>query len=72
MLLVVKQFPDYVESRYEAKDFSRLDLGKFLMNTQFIGGEILRQFSKRNLRSNFTATPDDTWDLTHRVFPAST
>jgi hypothetical protein len=69
VLLVVKQLPDYVESRYEAKDFSRLDLGSFLMNTQFIGGEILRQFSDRNFRSDFTATPDDTWNLTHRAFP---
>lgn len=69
VLLVVKQLPDYVESRYKAKDFSRLDLGSFLMNTQFIGGEILRQFSDRNFRSDFTATPDDTWDLSHRAFP---
>jgi hypothetical protein len=69
ILLVVKQLPDYVESRYEAKDFSRLDLGSFLMNTQFIGGEILRQFSDRDFRSGFTATPDDTWDFTHRAFP---
>nr|WP_290224214.1 hypothetical protein [Trichocoleus desertorum] len=69
VLLVVKQLPDYVESRYEAKDFSRLDLGSFLMNTQFIGGEILRQFSDRNFRSNLTATPDNTWNLTRRTFP---
>jgi HEPN domain-containing protein len=69
VLLVVKRLPDYVESRYEAKDFSRLDLGSFLMNTQFIGGEILRHFSDRNFRSDITATPDDTWDLTNRAFP---
>lgn len=71
-LLVVKQLPDYVESRYEAKDFSRLNLGSFLMNTQFISGEILRQFSDRNFRSDFTATPDDNWDLAHRAFPKQT
>ncbi|MBI4782246.1 MAG: hypothetical protein HY785_13145 [Oscillatoriophycideae cyanobacterium NC_groundwater_1537_Pr4_S-0.65um_50_18] len=69
VLLIVKQLPDYVKSRYEAKDFSRLELGRLLMNTQFIGGEILRQFSDRDFRSDFTTTPDDTWDLTHRVFP---
>lgn len=68
-LFAVKQLPDYVESRYEAKDFSRLNLGSFLMNTQFIGGEILRQFSNRNFRSVFAAASDDTWDLTHRAFP---
>lgn len=69
VLLVVKRLPDYVESRYEAKGFSRLDLGRFLMNAQFIGGEILRQFSDRDFRSDFTATPGNTWDLTHRKFP---
>ncbi|MDS3862025.1 hypothetical protein RIF25_14580 [Thermosynechococcaceae cyanobacterium BACA0444] len=72
VLLVVKQLPDYVESRYEAKDFSRLDIGSFLMNIQFISGEILRQFSDRNFRADFIAMPDDTWDLTHRAFPQQT
>jgi hypothetical protein len=69
LLFVVKQFPDYVESRYEAMNFSRLDLGRFLINTQFISGEILRQFSNRNFRADFTATPDESWNLTHRTFP---
>jgi len=69
VLFAVKQLPDYVESRYEAKDFSRLALGSFLMNTQFIGGEIIRQFSDRNFRKDFNATPDDPWILTHRTFP---
>ncbi len=66
---VVKQLPDYVESRYEAKNFSRLELGRFLMNTQFISGEILRQFSERDFRADFTETPDESWNLTHRTFP---
>jgi hypothetical protein len=69
LLFVVKQLPDYVESRYEAKNFSRLDLGKFLMNTQFISGEILRQFSNRNFRADFAATPCEIWNLAHRTFP---
>lgn len=69
MLFAVKQFPDYVASRYEAKEFSRWELGIFLMNTQFISGEIMRQFSERNFRKDFTAKPDDTWSLTHRTFP---
>ncbi len=72
ILFVVQQLPNYVKSRYEAMQVSRLELGRFLMNTQFISGEILRQFSDRNFRSDFTATPDDTWDLTHRAFPKQT
>lgn len=69
LLFVVQQFPDYVKSRYEAQKFSRLDLGKFLMNTQYISGEILRQFSDRNCREDFTAMPNRNWDLTYRTFP---
>ncbi len=72
ILFVVQQLPNYVKSRYEAMQVSRLELGRFLMNTQFISGEILRQFSDRNFRSDFTATSDDTWDLTHRAFPKQT
>lgn len=72
VLLVVKQLPDYVKSRYVANDFSRLVLGSFLMNTQFIGGEILRHFSDRSFRSNFTAATDNIWNLSHRTFPKPT
>ncbi len=69
LLLAVGQFPDYVESRYEAKQFSRLALGNLLMNTQFISGEVLRQLSDRDFRSDFSRTPDQEWNVTHRTFP---
>ncbi|MFM5985757.1 MAG: hypothetical protein ACKO9I_10590 [Sphaerospermopsis kisseleviana] len=39
------------------------------MNTQYIGGEIFRQFSNRNYREDFTAMPNRNWDLTYRTFP---
>jgi hypothetical protein len=69
VLFVVEQLPDYVKSRYEAKDSSRVKLGQFLMYSQFIGGEVLRQFSDRNIRANFTVAPNTNWDLTCRTFP---
>jgi hypothetical protein len=69
LLHTVKQLPDYINSRYEAKKFSRLELGRFLMNSQFISGEILRKFSNRNFREDFTKTLDGNWNLTHRTFP---
>ncbi|TAE61077.1 MAG: hypothetical protein EAZ76_00970 [Nostocales cyanobacterium] len=69
LLFVVQQLPDYVKSRYEAQKFSRLDLGKFLMNTQYISGEILRQFSNRNCREDFITMSNGNWDLTYRTFP---
>lgn len=34
LLFVIQQLPSYVDSRYKAMQVSRLDLGKFLMNTQ--------------------------------------
>ncbi|MDX2229529.1 MAG: hypothetical protein NW220_07820 [Leptolyngbyaceae cyanobacterium bins.349] len=69
LLHTVKQLPDYINSRYEAEDFSRLDLGRFFMHTQFASGEILRQFSDRDFRADFTTAPDEEWDLTLRTFP---
>lgn len=68
-LVQKEQLPNYVESRYEAMQVSRLDLGRFLMNAQFISGEILRQFSKRDFRSDLSTTPDDDWNFTCRTFP---
>ncbi|NET02519.1 MAG: hypothetical protein F6K61_18565 [Sphaerospermopsis sp. SIO1G1] len=69
LLFVVQQLPDYVQSRYQAQNFSRLDIGKFLMNTQYISGEILRQFSNRNCRADFTVISNGNWDLSYRTFP---
>lgn len=69
LLFVVQQFPDYVQSRYDAKEFLRSDLGTFLMNVQFISGEVLRQFSTRNARSELTLISDEAWNFTVRTFP---
>jgi HEPN domain-containing protein len=69
LVFVVRQFPHYVESRYKAQNLSRSDLGKLLMNAQFISGEVLRQFSDRNFRADFTAIPNARLDLINRTFP---
>lgn len=45
LLSVIKEFPNYVNNRYDNQKFSRLELGEYLMNAQFISGEIVRQFS---------------------------
>ena len=82
LLSVVQKLPHYTKSRYydiqnpkspyfDAKAFSRQKVGELLMNTQFIAGEILRQFSDRDTRSRLTANasnPD--WNFTQRVFPS--
>jgi hypothetical protein len=69
LLFVIQNFPDYVQSRYDTKEFSRTELGFLLMNTQFISGEVLRQFSSRNCRLNFIEIADNNFDLTNRNFP---
>jgi hypothetical protein len=69
LLSVVKNLPGYTKSRYDAGNYSRVYLGTLLMNTQFISGEILRQFSTRNFRLDFIAMPDKHFDLTNRTFP---
>lgn len=65
VLFAVNQLPAYVKSRYEAEKFSRLELGDFVMNTQFISGEVLRQFSERNMRVNLIGADN----LSKRIFP---
>lgn len=69
LLFIVQNFPHYSNSRYDSKEFLRTDLGFFLMNAQFISGEILRQFSTRNFRLDFIAMPDKHFDLTNRTLP---
>lgn len=55
LLDTIGGFPDYVHTRYNYTRLSRVKLGRLLMNSQFIAGEILRQFSERNLRNDFVA-----------------
>lgn len=69
VLFAINQLPNYVESRYGAEEFSRLELGDFVMNTQFIGGEVLRQFSERNFRANLISA-NGNLDF-KRTFPKS-
>lgn len=64
---IIHKLPDYTKSRYELKDFSRLKLGEVFMKTQFISGDILRQFSDRNSRANFNMGQE--LDVTIRTFP---
>lgn len=83
LLSVVQKLPHYTNSRYydiqdpqspyyDAKAFSQQKVGELLMNTQFIAGEILRQFSDRDTRSTLTtnAGSNSDWDFTQRVFPS--
>jgi len=80
---VVEKLPSYTNSRYydiqdpnsrhyDVRGFSRRKVGELIMNTQYIAGEVLRQFSNRNTRSILTANAagDPDWNFAHRVFPS--
>ncbi|AUG52176.1 hypothetical protein CSC3H3_05130 [Thalassospira marina] len=69
---VVKGIPSLVERRYEAKKYTRTEIGTLLMNTQFIAGEILRQFSGRNVRNSLTTQSDQNAEIQHRYYPIIT
>jgi hypothetical protein len=64
---VIKNFPKFSQSRYEINSLTRIEVGRMIMGAQFIAGEILRQYSNRNLRSIVNSDPE--WDLSNRSFP---
>lgn len=50
VLRVLKNFPNFVESRYKIPAPSRIETGHILMGAQYIASEVTRQFSDRNVR----------------------
>ncbi|MFG6107187.1 hypothetical protein U2F10_33435 [Leptothoe sp. EHU-05/26/07-4] len=71
LVSVVERYPKLVERRYDAKRYKRVEIGNFLMNAQFIAGEILRQFSYRNTRASLCEGDDEAWNLSNRSFPSN-
>lgn len=49
---VINLFPDYVKSRYEGPQPSRIETGHVLMGAQYIASEVTRQFSDRDIRAS--------------------
>jgi len=68
---VASTLPDLVANRYENENYRRIDIGRIVMTSQFIGGEIIRQFASSNMRSELTSAADD-WDTSKRTFPSLT
>ena len=65
--LVADRLPHLVANRYDGTQKSRRELGGIAMNAQYVAGEVLRQFSTRNLRSSFA--PDGDWNFRIRHYP---
>lgn len=49
---VLATFPDYVASRYEGPQPTRLEVGHVLMGSQYIASEVTRRFSNRDIRKD--------------------
>jgi hypothetical protein len=63
----INKYPGLIERRYEFKEYKRIEIGTFLMRTQYIAGEIMRLFSDRNMREGMQG--DKEWDVSKRTFP---
>jgi hypothetical protein len=67
--LVINRTPPLVERRYQAKDYKRTELGQIMMDAQFVAGEVLRQFSDRDMRSGLTVKAAEGRDHKERFYP---
>ena len=70
LLLVAERMPQLVERRYQLRPFSRSELGRVVMDSQYVGGEILRQFTDRNIRRSLADDPER--DASSRTYPNDT
>lgn len=68
--LVVDRTPQLVERRYQAKDYKRTEIGQIMMDAQFVAGEVMRQFSDRDMRSGLTVESSEGRDYQERFYPA--
>lgn len=68
---VCDNFPSVIKTRYESQKYTRIQVGRILMSAQFIAGEVLRQYSKRDLRADLMRSSNSSTDfqLKTRVFP---
>src|SRR5690606_36052807 len=67
--MVVNRAPKLVERRYQMKDYKRTELGQIMMDAQYVGGEVLRQFSDRDVRSSFHGEPESGRNYKDRHYP---
>lgn len=57
-------FPDYVKTRYQAHELSRIQLMKLFVKSQFIAAEALRRVSERNLVKELEPSIKNDYDVT--------
>jgi hypothetical protein len=67
--MVVGRTPQLVERRYQMKEYKRTELGQILMGAQYVAGEILRQFTDRNLRASLVRQDGAPRSCSLRYYP---
>lgn len=67
--MVVARTPKLVERRYQMKDYKRTELGQIMMDAQYLAGEVLRQFSDRNMRADMEGLSDQGKNYSQRFYP---
>lgn len=67
---VVARTPPLVERRYQAKKYKRTEIGQIMMDAQFVAGEVLRQFSDRDMRSTLNIVVSQGRNYQLRYYPS--
>lgn len=67
--LVIARTPQLIERRYQAKNYKRTEIGQIMMDAQFVAGEVLRQFSDRDIRASLTVTASEGRENSERYYP---
>lgn len=69
MAMVINRTPKLIERRYQAKEYKRTELGQIMMDAQYVAGEVLRQFTDRDIRTSLTSNGNE--DYSKRYYPFS-
>jgi hypothetical protein len=67
--LAIARTPPLVERRYQAKNYKRTEMGQIMMDAQYVAGEVLRQFSDRDMRADLTVKSSEGRDYKERYYP---
>jgi len=68
-LSLLKTTNRVVDRRYQAKDYKRMEIGRIMMDAQYVAGELMRPFSDRDMRSGLAVKSTEGRDYQERFYP---
>lgn len=68
--MVIDRAPKLVERRYQIKNYKRTELGQIMMDAQYVAGEVLRQFTDRDVRVSLAGESASGRDYSQRYYPS--